>query len=463
MTIAERIYSASASEDATHARLAERLARQIEDDIVSNNVSAGGGLGSLRELSERYSAGRAAAREAVALLERRGLGRLRPGPCGGFIVTEPECRTIGSELADHFRHAGVTLAQLKDACETLDLMIASLAPTHGSGKHALEAFKVGNALTWHLGLRASMAALSGEPVIALFAQCLNELVKDFASDEAEAVVPDCTVLREALYADDLAAAAAAAAALNATFNSHLREGDETLQLPAIETARLADDRTLSTLVARKLAAEIRKVGVTGQRLGSEWDLCERFSVSRTTLRQAIRKLQDSGIVECRRGRGNGLVIRDARGAGSVRLVVTYLISRKMDPMAAGTVLFQLNRFVPALAASRANDTQREELRALLDRVQQDPIDRCDLLRLVQYVSEVADSPIIDLFSRCIAAYEARFHPLLLERLPASVQAEYFSLLRGLLDELEGADERQLAAAKLQSSKVMLEMSRSRPL
>jgi DNA-binding FadR family transcriptional regulator len=463
MTIAERIYSASTSEDVTHARLAEKLARQIEDDIVFNNVSAGGGMGSLRELSQRYSAGRAAAREAVALLERRGLGRLRPGPCGGFIVTEPERKAIGAELANYFRRFGVTLAQLNDACETLDLMIADFAPAHGSGNQALETLEEGGGLQWHLRLRANMAALSGEPVIELFAHCLNELVIDFAPDEMSAVVPDCAAMRKALRAGDSRSAAAVAAELNAKFNRHLREQDGSPQWPVFENARLTDDRTLSTFVARKLAAEICRVGVAGQRLGSEWDLCERYSVSRTTLRQAIRQLQDSGLVEGRRGRGNGLVIRDARGAGSVRLAVTYLISRKMDPMAAGTLLFQLNRFVPALAASRANDAQREALRALLDRVQQDPIDRCDLLHLVQYVSEVADSPIIDLFSRCVAAYEARFHPLLIERLPARVQAEYFTLLRGLLEELEGADAKHLARAKRQSANVMLEMSRSRPL
>ncbi|HEU4649890.1 MAG TPA: GntR family transcriptional regulator, partial [Croceibacterium sp.] len=112
MTIAERIYSASTSEDAEPARLAERLARLIEDDIASESAAAGGVMGSLRELSERYSVGRAAVREGVALLERRGLGRLRPGPYGGFIVAQPEAETIGGELADFFRMTGVIRTQL---------------------------------------------------------------------------------------------------------------------------------------------------------------------------------------------------------------------------------------------------------------------------------------------------------------------------------------------------------------
>ena len=46
MKTAEKIYSASTSEDAANARLAERLARRIEDDIASNNIPVGGVMGS---------------------------------------------------------------------------------------------------------------------------------------------------------------------------------------------------------------------------------------------------------------------------------------------------------------------------------------------------------------------------------------------------------------------------------
>lgn len=49
-----------------------------------------------REDSEE-SRGWAAAREAVAPLERRRLGWLRPGPCGGFIIAQPDFGAIESE------------------------------------------------------------------------------------------------------------------------------------------------------------------------------------------------------------------------------------------------------------------------------------------------------------------------------------------------------------------------------
>src|SRR5438105_3515927 len=89
MNTAERIYVASASEGDSLSRSATELARRIEDDIASLGLTPGGALGSLRELAERYRVGRSVVREAIGLLERRGLGRMRPGPCGGFILARP--------------------------------------------------------------------------------------------------------------------------------------------------------------------------------------------------------------------------------------------------------------------------------------------------------------------------------------------------------------------------------------
>ena len=474
MKTAEKIYSASTSEDTADARLAERLARQIEDDIASNNVPVGGVMGSLRELSEHYSAGRAAMREAVALLERRGLGRLRPGPFGGFIVAQPDAETIGQELTNYFQIAGVNRAQLMDAREAVDPLAATLAAMNAhavsQARHLHAPLASDDGLGWHLKIRSGLATMGGDPVMSLIVQCLNDLSIQFASADTQPAdwrsdaFQHSHALSEAVFGGDAAAARAELDALHVDLGGWLDQGDGPAAPPTIETGRQEDDRTLAILVARRLAAEILPGAHAGQRLGSEWDLCERFSVSRATLRQAIRQLQDSGLVECRRGRGNGLIVRDLRGTGSIRLVLAYLISRQTNPKNAGTTLFQLNRFIPALAVSRASADDRARLEELLARAKaSDPIDRYDLLALVQCVSQLANSPIIDLFSRCLAAYEARFHPLLVERLPAHMQAEYFDLLRMLLDRMAPGDASQLDWAKQESSRIMLAMSRNRPI
>lgn len=471
MKAAERIYVSSTSEGETASRLAEELARRIEDDIASRDLAPGGALGSLRELSERYSVGRSVVREAVGLLERRGLGKLRPGPCGGFILARPQPDSIGEQLADYFRATGVSLRQLMDAREAVDLMAARLAASARADHPALarlEAASPTDDLAGALSARMEIARLAAEPVLLMFVACLNSLTIDFVhTDEPSPPSPRSvaeTAMSRALRAGNVDAAVDAAARAHNELTARLVER-ESPGPAAVAAPRLpAAGGTLAGAIAHTLAAEIVSSGRAGTRLGSEWELCERFNVSRLTLRQAVRLLQDSGLVECRRGRGNGLVVHDRRAPGAIRLMLAYLIGEKMDPMAAGTILFQMNCFVPALAVTRADASDRQKLENALLRVEScDPFDRYDLLGLVQCVSRVADSPIIDLFSRCLAAYEARFRPSLTEQLPASAQTSYFRLVRRLLDRLPVGDASELEWAKAESSGLMLEMSRGRPI
>jgi DNA-binding FadR family transcriptional regulator len=58
--------------------------------------------------------------------------------------------------------------------------------------------------------------------------------------------------------------------------------------------------------------QVIKLGVTapGDRLPAERDLAAGFNISRATLREAIRALQDSGYVESRRGRYGGTFVSE---------------------------------------------------------------------------------------------------------------------------------------------------------
>lgn len=74
-------------------------------------------------------------------------------------------------------------------------------------------------------------------------------------------------------------------------------------LPPLE----APDRV--DVVARRLSAAIRLGSLAdGQRLPSETEFAAHLGVSTVTLREALARLRESGLVETRRGRGGGTVV-----------------------------------------------------------------------------------------------------------------------------------------------------------
>src|ERR1700730_11018522 len=58
----------------------------------------------------------------------------------------------------------------------------------------------------------------------------------------------------------------------------------------------------------------------GQRLPTERDLSATLEVSRTTVREALQRLQAAGYVTTRRGRGGGTFIQTGAGPGSEEMI-----------------------------------------------------------------------------------------------------------------------------------------------
>src|SRR4051794_35691803 len=70
-------------------KTSERVARELVDHIVDNDLQEGTMLPNEKQLVEIFEVGRTTVREALRLLETRGAITIRPGPRGGPVVRRP--------------------------------------------------------------------------------------------------------------------------------------------------------------------------------------------------------------------------------------------------------------------------------------------------------------------------------------------------------------------------------------
>ena len=117
------------------------------------------------------------------------------------------------------------------------------------------------------------------------------------------------------------------------------------------TMRTAGERIAERLVTAIALGEFEP----GQRLPSERDLAASLEVSRTSVREALQRLQAGGYVVARRGRGGGTFIHTGAGPGS-----DEMIKRTLDPAWEElTTVLDYRRLIEQLIARTAAERRDE--------------------------------------------------------------------------------------------------------
>ena len=105
---------------------------------------------------------------------------------------------------------------------------------------------------------------------------------------------------------------------------------------------------------------------TGQTLPSERELKEQFQISRGTLREALRVLEQKGLIEIRLGVGGGSVVR-AMDAGGVSESLGLLIrSQKVSLSHLAEFREGMEGSIAAQAAERRSASDIRKLKGLLE-------------------------------------------------------------------------------------------------
>ena len=103
----------------------------------------------------------------------------------------------------------------------------------------------------------------------------------------------------------------------------------------------------------------------GDQLPNETELAERFGVSRTVVREAMKRLEQEGFVEVQRGRGTFVVYR---AADAMRQSLGNLmeVERNSNWQALVEVRELLEPGIAALAALRAGEEHLADMQAAVD-------------------------------------------------------------------------------------------------
>lgn len=135
---------------------------------------------------------------------------------------------------------------------------------------------------------------------------------------------------------------------------------ETLLAPI--PMRTAGERIAERIVTAIALGEF----VPGQRLPTERELAAMLEVSRTTVREALQRLQASGYVTTRRGRGGGTFVTTGQGPDSDEMIRRTLV----PAWAELTEILDFRRLIEQLiartAAQRRDDRDIAAIRRAVD-------------------------------------------------------------------------------------------------
>lgn len=370
--------------DRRRPKLAREVARRIEREILDTKPAIGTVIGSEPDLIARYGTSRAVFREAVRLVEHSGLAATRRGQGGGLIVTEPDGRAVAMALAIWFSYVGVTVDEIFETRAPLQLAAARLAAERIDDAGAerlqtildeLDAMPVADEQALQEFERAVLD-VAGNPVLTLLTNGVFEIGLSRVRGTRGRVDPPATAedslrhlrayhrLAEAVTRGDADAAEARMETILRALHDRLR--DRPIRARRRPVRITATGGKLAERVAAEMRDDIERGGwKIGTVLGSETELRERYGVSRSTLREAIRILEQHDAVRTKTGPHGGIVVSEPDGDG-VLLAVEFMLAYQG---ATNADIFEVRSVLEVaavrLAAERHTEEDAARLRAAL--------------------------------------------------------------------------------------------------
>ncbi len=136
-------------------RIFQNVVAQIQEAILSGDLEAGDTLPPERALREMFQISRGTLREALRVLEQRGLIEIRLGVSGGTVVKALTTREVSRSLDLLIRYLRVSLRDLAEFREGVEGIVAGLAVERATAEDITELKGLLNEAEKHISKGAS--------------------------------------------------------------------------------------------------------------------------------------------------------------------------------------------------------------------------------------------------------------------------------------------------------------------
>jgi DNA-binding FadR family transcriptional regulator len=225
-------------------KVAERVARQIVQDMVDRRLQPGDVLASEAQMLTWYGVGRASLREALRVLEINGFITMKPGPGGGPVVARPTPKNFARMATLFFQFSGATFRELAHARLELEPMLARMCAERQDPDLIAELKRLDetaeaddNSGTWvpaTSDFHRVIANGCGNRIMWLFATGIHDIISDRVANSSHPqsrradVIHEHEAIIEALVAGDGAQAEAKMRAHMEGFVAYLEKQHPTL-------------------------------------------------------------------------------------------------------------------------------------------------------------------------------------------------------------------------------------------
>jgi len=344
---------------------AGQAADQLQRDLLEGHLVAGVSLGTHQEICDRFGIGRWACREAIGILELRGLASARRGRGGGLVAAAPSLEHLANLMLLHLcmkpaltndivaaRHGvwrAVVRKLVATACFPTDIAEYSANPDAAAPSAASRETSL---LSW----LASRTGSAGLTFLCRLLTAIYDGCGRFPAAGAGASDDDIVQAQHALWTaicrkslPEAQAALADYLALTEALPLGARVSLPNLDRDAASVGSAKSARRLAT----RLLDQLVRLGASeSTSLGSESEIAVRYDCNGDIVRQAVRLLEDLGVVAPQRGQAGGLTGREPDLVGIVRLVPHFLYRDMVSPEDARETIFLLKVELGACAARR---------------------------------------------------------------------------------------------------------------